>query len=402
VSVVAQVDRVPPLAGEFGVTEEEEALRELTARFFTERIQPMDDVLENDPVNQIPAVFAEMGSLGLLGPWFDERYGGGGGRIHSRAMVSMEAARVNAGLDVSMFAHSMLCSRAIARLGTEEQKAKYLPKLLSGEAIGGMAITEPSGGSNALAPKSRGTAGDGGWIVNGDKTFITNGPIADLIVFIARTSGDDRQIDGGTWFILERGMEGLTLGQPFVKAGWKSSPTGQVSAVDVFVPESQVLGPVGGGFRYLVDSLDAERVLVGASTVGITQGCLDQAARWVTERQVFGKPIADFQLVQEKVAVMSGRLLLVRSFLFRLLDALERRERVTLQAAALKLQATEMAVQAAIDTVQLLGGAAYVDGNRAVRVLCDAKLHEIGAGTSEIMKLIIFRETIRQLGLHPE
>lgn len=384
-----------------GMTEEEEALRDLAERFFSERVRPMNEQLESDPVAHVPPVFAEMGSLGLIGPWLDERFGGGGGRIHSRAIVSMEAARVNAGLDVSMFAHSMLCSRAIARLGTEEQKARYLPRLLNGRAIGAMAITEPSGGSNALAPRSKGVRGDGGWIVNGDKTFITNAPVADLVVLIGRTSGEDRQIDGGTWFILQRGMEGLTLGEPFEKAGWKSSPTGQVSALDVFVPESHVLGPVGGGFRYLVDSLDAERVLVGASTVGITQGCLDQAATWVTDRHVFGRPIADYQLVQEKIAVTSGRLLLVKSFLFRLLDALERRERVTLEAAALKLQATEMAVQAALDTVQLLGGAAYVDGNPAVRVLCDAKLHEIGAGTSEIMKLIIFRETMRRMGSGP-
>lgn len=384
-----------PITNPFDFSEEEIALQKLARDFFAQRVQPLTDEIESDSLRHIRDLFSEMGSLGLLGPFLDEKYGGGGARLRTRAIVSEEAARVNAGLDVSMFADIILFARAIAKHGTAAQKEQFLTPVVTGEKIAGMAITEPSGGSNALSPKSRARRVEGGWILDASKTFITNAPVADFIVLIARTSGEDRQIDGGTWFILDRTMKGFETGQVFLKEGWKSSPTGEVFADNVFVPDAQVLGEPGEGFRYMVESLDTERAFVGASATGIAQGCLDVAAEYSDSREVFGQPITRFQLVQEKIAKIASDIELSRTLLYRLLGDIESGHTVTREAAILKMHSTEMATRAALDMIQLLGGAAYVDNNTAVRFLRDAKLHEIGAGTTEIMKVIIARETLR-------
>jgi alkylation response protein AidB-like acyl-CoA dehydrogenase len=237
-----------------------------------------------------------------------------------------------------------------------------------------------------------------GYVLNGSKTFITNAPVADFILVIARTSGEARQIDGGAWFILERGMAGLETGKPFEKLGMKSSPTGEVFMSDVFAPATQILGEVGRGFHYLMESLDAERVLEGASTIGIAQACLDAASAYAQEREVFGKKISQYQLVQEKIAAMAVGIEMSRTMLYRLLHAVDRGEKVTREAAILKLYSSQMAVQAASDAVQIFGGNGYMEENPVARFYRDAKHHEIGAGTSEIMKIIICRETLKSLG----
>ena len=385
---------MPPLASL--LTDDETAFQATVRRFMQHEVAALTPTMEasGEPPRDL---FRRMGELGLLGSFFPEEYGGAGASLVTRAIVSEEMARVNAGLDISVFADIVLFARAVANHGSEAQKRKYLVPILSGDKIGSMAITEPKGGSDALSARTTARRDGDDYVLNGSKTFITNAPIADYILVIARTSGDARQIAGGTWFILERGMPGLSTGKPFHKLGMKSSPTGEVFMSDVRVPASHVLGEVDRGFHYLMESLDVERVLEGASTIGIAQACLDAAAAYAQEREVFGKKISQYQLIQEKIAAMAVGIEMSRTMLYRLLHAVERGEKVTREAAILKLYSSQMAVQAAADTVQIFGGYGYMEEYPAARLYRDAKHHEIGAGTSEIMKIIISRETLRQV-----
>jgi len=376
------------------LNDDELELRRTARRFMETEVAPLTPEMEAKGV--FPrSLFRSMGDVGLLGSFFPEAYGGAGATLASRAVISEEMARVNAGLDISVFADIVLFARALNTHGTEEQKQKYLVPVLRGEKIGSMAITEPKGGSDALSARTNARKDGSDYVLNGSKTFITNAPVADFILVIARTNGEARKIDGGTWFILERGMPGLETGNPFHKMGMKSSPTGEVFMTDVRVPASQVLGEVDRGFHYLMESLDVERVLEGASTVGIAQGCLDAATAYVQERQVFGRKIADYQLIQEKIAAMAVGIEMSRTLLYRLLRAVEREEKVTREAAILKLYSSQMAVQASNDAVQIFGGYGYMEEYPVARPYRDAKHHEIGAGTSEIMKIIISRETLK-------
>jgi alkylation response protein AidB-like acyl-CoA dehydrogenase len=374
--------------------DEELEFQRTVRRFMETEVAPLTPQMEAEGV--FPrSLFRAMGDLGLLGSFFPEQYGGAGASLTTRAIVSEEMARVNAGLDISVFADIVLFARALNTHGTEEQKQTYLVPVLRGEKIGSMAITEPKGGSDALSARTNARKDGGDYVINGSKTFITNAPIADFILVVARTSGEGRKIDGGTWFIVERGMPGLETGKPLHKMGMKSSPTGEVFLTDVRVPASQVLGEVDRGFHYLMESLDVERVLEGASTVGIAQGCLDAAATYVQERQVFGRKIAEYQLIQEKIATMAVGIEMSRTMLYRLLHAVGRGETVTREAAILKLYSSQMAVQASNDAVQIFGGYGYMEEYPVARLYRDAKHHEIGAGTSEIMKIIISRETLK-------
>ena len=380
------------------LNDEEREFQSTVRRFMQAEVAPLTPEMEAQGL--FPrSLFRTMGELGLLGSFFPEQYGGAGAALTTRAIVSEEMARVNAGLDISVFADIVLFARALNTHGTEEQKQKYLVPVLRGEKIGSMAITEPKGGSDALSARTSARQDGGDYIINGAKTFITNAPVADFILVIARTSGEARRIDGGTWFIVERGTPGLETGQPLRKMGMKSSPTGEVFLTDVRVPASQVLGEAERGFHYLMESLDVERVLEGASTIGIAQGCLDAAAAYVQERQVFGRKIAEYQLIQEKIAAMAVGVEMSRTMLYRLLHAVGRGEKVTREAAILKLYSSQMAVQAANDAVQVFGGYGYMEEYPVARLYRDAKHHEIGAGTSEIMKIIIARETLKAQAL---
>jgi len=374
--------------------EDERAFQQTVRRFMDTEVAALTPQMEAEGV--FPrSLFRAMGDLGLLGSFFPEQYGGSGASLTTRAIVSEEMARVNAGLDISVFADIVLFARALNTHGTEEQKQRYLVPVLRGEKIGSMAITEPKGGSDALSARTNARKDGGDYVINGSKTFITNAPIADFILVIARTGGEARKIDGGTWFIVERGTKGLETGKPLQKMGMKSSPTGEVFLTDVRVPATQVLGEVDRGFHYLMESLDVERVLEGASTVGIAQGCLDAATAYVQERQVFGRKIAEYQLIQEKIATMAVGIEMSRTMLYRLLHAVGRGETVTREAAILKLYSSQMAVQASNDAVQIFGGYGYMEEYPVARLYRDAKHHEIGAGTTEIMKIIISRETLK-------
>lgn len=377
--------------------EDELALQGAVRRFMLHEVEPVSEKMERE--GQPPRdLFRKLGEMGFLGSFLPEEYGGGGMSIATRAIISEETARVNAGLDISLFADIILFARAVAAYGTHEQKLKYLVPVLTGEKVGSMAITETKGGSNALGARTTARPVGQDWVIKGTKTFITNAPIADFILVLTRTSGAEREVEGGTWFIVERGTRGMETGKPFDKLGMRSSPTSEVFLQDVRVGAEQVLGEVGQGFHYLLRSLDVERVLEGASTIGIAQACLDVAAKYALEREVFGKQISQYQLIQEKIAAMESGIELSRTMLIRLLRAIDRGEKVTREAAILKLYSSQMTVQAASDAVQILGGYGYVEENKVARFFRDAKHHEIGAGTTEIQKIIIAREALRRYG----
>ena len=378
----------------YGMTAEHEALRALATDFMGKEVEPLVDELQQHPGRHFGELFPAMGCIGLLGTFFPTEYGGGGGDLFTRAIVAEETARVDPGLDASMFADIALFARAISLHGTHEQKQRYLVPVLTGEAIGGMGITEPGGGSDALSPKTRAVRSGGRWVINGSKTFITNAPLADFLVVLTRTSGQDRQSNGGTWFIFERGMAGLETGPAFDKMGWRSSPTGEVFLSDVEVDDSQVLGEPERGFHYLFESLDTERALVGASTLGIAMGCLDEALRYAQERVVFRNPISSYQLIQEKLASIATGIEATRSMLYSVIARIEAGQKVTREAAILKLYATEMASRAASDAVQILGGAGIMADSKVSRLFRDAKIHEIGAGSNEIIKQLIARQML--------
>lgn len=379
------------------LNEEELLFQENVRRFMVQEVEPIVQKMQlaGEPPRSL---LRKMGELGFLGSFFPEEYGGSGASIVTRAIVSEETARIDAGLDLVLFADIMLFARAILKFGTEAQKQLYLVPVLAGEKIGAMGITEPKGGSDALGPRTRGRREGGSWIVNGSKTFVTNAPTADFFVIIARTSDEASRIDGGTWFIMERGTPGLQTGKPFSKLGMRSSPTGEVFFQDVTLGDENVLGEPGRGFHYLMDSLDAERVMVGASTVGIAQACLDEALRYAQEREVFGKPIRNYQLIQEKIANMATGIEMTRSMLYRLLRGLERGDTVTREAAILKYYSSDMLTKVTSDLVQIWGGAGQLEDNKTARLYRDGKHHEIGAGTNEIMKVLIAKETFKKMG----
>mgnify|MGYP001010086381 CR=1 FL=1 len=376
------------------LNDEELQFQRVVRKFMDTEVAPLTPEMEAKGVFPI-SLFGKMADLGILGSFLPEQYGGGGASIVTRAIVSEEMARVNAGLDISVFADIVLFARALNAHGAEEQKQKYLVPVLRGEKIGSMAITEQKGGSDALSARTSARRDGDDFIINGSKIFITNAPIADFILVLTRTSGEDRKIDGGTWFIVERGAPGMETGKPLQKMGMKSSPTGEVFLTDVRVSAAQVLGEVDRGFHYLMESLDVERVLEGASNLGIAQACLDAASAYVEERRVFGRKIAEYQLIQEKIAAMAVGIEMSRTMLYRLLHAVERGEKVTREAAILKLYSSQMAVQASNDAVQIFGGYGYMEEYPVARLYRDAKHHEIGAGTTEIMKVIICRETLK-------
>lgn len=379
------------------LNDEERLFQESVRRFMRDEVEPLVPQMQSE--GEVPrSLLKRMGDLGFLGTFLPSEYGGSDASIITRAIVSEETSRVDAGLDLVLFADIMLFARAINKFGTEAQKRKYLPGVLAGEKIGAMGITEPKGGSDALNPRSRARKEGDDYILSGSKTFVTNAPNADFFVVIVRTSEEKSRIDGGTWFILERGMAGFATGKSFSKLGMRSSPTGEMYFDDVKLGQEHILGEVGRGFHYLMDSLDAERVMVGASTIGMAQACLDEAVRYAEEREVFGKKIRNYQLIQEKIAMMATGIEMTRSMLYRLLRALERGDKVTREAAILKLYSSDMVTRFSSDLVQIWGGAGQLEDNKTARLYRDGKHHEIGAGTNEIMKVLIAKETFAALG----
>lgn len=377
------------------LTEEEQQFRDNVRRFLRDKVVPLVPKMESDG-RPPDGLLKSMGDAGLLGTFLPEEYGGAGASLMTRAIVAEETARVSAGLDAILFVNISLVARHLAKYGTPEQKQKYLTPLARGEISASICLTEPHGGSDALSPRTVARKDGEHWIINGSKMFITNAPISQYFLVFTRTSGENRRVRGGTCFIVEKGTPGFTVGKPLDKLSLRSSPTAEIFFDDVRVHERQILGKAEEGFSILLDGLDIERVFEGASCTGIGQACLDVAVPYALQRKVFGRSISEYQMIQDKIARIAAGVETSRTMFYHLIRACERGINVNREAAMLKLYSSEMAVEASREAVQILGGYGLMEEYPAARLYRDAKHHEIGAGTSEIMKIIINKETLKQ------
>jgi alkylation response protein AidB-like acyl-CoA dehydrogenase len=340
-----------------------------------------------------------LGALGLAAPVFSEPYGMN--NLMVQCIVAEEMGRVCSGFGLSALASVGLFGSNVDRQGTPEQKKKYLPEIATGKKIGCWALTEPGVGSDAMSIQTRCERKGDEYVLNGSKTFITNAPIADWFIVMTREYGADGKpvegFQGGTAFILERGMPGLRTGQPFHKLGHKSSPTGEIFMENVRVPKTQVLGKPGAAFLGMKISLDFERAIFSGIGVGVMEFCLEQSVKYAMTRKQFGVPIAEHQLVQEKIAEMAAQLELTRTYQYKVIEMLMRGESCTKEAAILKCVGSRACFNAANEAVQVHGGYGYMQEYQVERCLRDAKLYEIGGGTTEIQKGIIAKMAIKEV-----
>jgi isovaleryl-CoA dehydrogenase len=375
---------------DFGLGEDVAALRETVRRFAQQRIAPM--AAEIDRSNEFPAgLWAELGALGLLGVTADPDHGGSGMGYLAHVVAVEEISRASASVGLSYGAHSNLCVNQINRWGTAEQKAKYLPALCSGAAVGALAMSEPGSGSDVVSMRLRAEKKNDRYVLNGSKMWITNGPDADTLVVYAKTD-PERGSRGITAFLVEKGFAGYSVAQKLDKLGMRGSNTGELVFQDVEVPFENVLGEEGRGVEILMSGLDYERVVLAGGPLGIMAACLDVVMPYVHERRQFGQPIGEFQLVQGKLADLYTTMNACRAYVYAVAQACDRGETTRKDAAGCILFASEKATLASLDAIQLLGGNGYINDYPAGRLLRDAKLYEIGAGTSEIRRWLIGRE----------
>jgi isovaleryl-CoA dehydrogenase len=374
----------------FALGEDIEVLRETVRRFASERIAPRAADIDRD--NSFPAaLWRELGDLGLLGITADEAYGGSGLGYLAHCVAMEEVSRASASVALSYGAHSNLCVNQINRNGSDAQKARYLPKLISGEHVGALAMSEQGAGSDVVSMKLRADKRGDRYVLNGNKMWITNGPDADVLVVYAKTD-PEAGARGITAFLIEKTFAGFSTGQKLDKLGMRGSNTCELIFTDCEVPEENVLGAVGGGVRILMSGLDYERVVLSAGPLGIMAACLDEALPYLHERKQFGQPIGEFQLMQGKIADMYVTLSAARAYIYAVASACDRGETARKDAAGCILYAAERATALALETIQVLGGNGYTNDYPAGRLLRDAKLYEIGAGTSEIRRMLIGRE----------
>lgn len=374
----------------FALDEDTHAIRDVTHRWAQERLKPL--AAEIDRSNHFPThLWREMGDLGLLGLTVPEEYGGAGLGYLAHAIVTEEIARASASVSLSYGAHSNLCVNQIKLNGSEEQKRRYLPKLLSGEHVGALAMSEPNAGSDVVSMKLRAEKRNGYYVLNGNKYWITNGPDADTLVVYAKTDPEAGS-KGMTAFIVERSMTGYSTSPHFDKLGMRGSNTAELIFENVEVPFENVLGAEGKGVRVLMSGLDYERVVLSGIGTGIMAACLDEVMPYVAERQQFGQPIGNFQLMQGKIADMYVGLNTARAYLYEVARACDRGEVTRQDAAGCVLYCSEQAMVQAHQAVQALGGAGFLNDSVVSRLFRDAKLMEIGAGTSEIRRMLIGRE----------
>ncbi|MEO0879300.1 MAG: isovaleryl-CoA dehydrogenase [Pseudomonadota bacterium] len=367
-----------------------EEMREVVARWVADRLAPM--AAEIDASNEFPrALWPELGELGVLGVTADEDYGGAGLGYLAHSVVMEEISRGSGAVGLSYGAHSNLCVNQLNLNGNEAQKEKYLPKLITGEHLGALAMSEPGSGSDVVSMRLRAEKKGDHYVLNGNKMWITNGPGADTLVVYAKTD-PEKGPHGITAFIIEKGFDGFSTAQKLDKLGMRGSDTCELVFEDCAVPEENVLGRVNGGVGVLMSGLDYERAVLAAGSVGIMQACLDVVIPYVHERQQFGKSIGEFQLVQGKLADMYTTLNASRAYVYEVAKACDRGETTRQDAAGCILYAAEKATQVALDAIQLLGGNGYINEYPTGRLLRDAKLYEIGAGTSEIRRMLIGRE----------
>ncbi|PDT83889.1 isovaleryl-CoA dehydrogenase [Sinorhizobium sp. BJ1] len=374
----------------FALGEEIDALRDSVRRFSSERIAPLAD--ETDRSNVFPApLWREMGELGLLGITADEAHGGAGLGYLAHCVAMEEISRASASVGLSYGAHSNLCVNQINRNGNAAQKAKYLPKLISGEHVGALAMSEPGAGSDVVSMKLKADKRGDQYVLNGNKMWITNGPDADVLVVYAKTdpAAGPRGI---TAFLVEKTFPGFSTGQKLDKLGMRGSNTCELIFKDCEVPEENVLGTVGEGVKVLMSGLDYERVVLSAGPLGIMAACLDVVVPYLHERKQFGQPIGEFQLMQGKLADMYVTMNTARAYVYAVAAACDRGATARKDAAGCILYAAEKATAMALEAIQALGGNGYTNDYPAGRLLRDAKLYEIGAGTSEIRRMLIGRE----------
>jgi isovaleryl-CoA dehydrogenase len=375
---------------DFGLGGDVEMLRETVRDFTADKIAPL--AAEIDRSNKFPReLWPQLGALGLLGITVEEELGGSGLGYLAHCVAMEEISRGSAAVGLSYGAHSNLCVNQIRRNGNDEQRRRYLPKLISGEHVGALAMSEPGAGSDVVSMRTRADKKGDRYIINGTKMWITNGPVADTLVIYAKT---DRTAGarGITAFIVENGFKGFGTGKKLDKLGMRGSDTSEIIFEDCEVPAENVLGVVGNGVNVLMSGLDYERTVLAAGPLGVMQACLDIVIPYLHQRTQFGQPIGRFQLMQAKLADMYVTLNASKAYVYAVAKACDRGETTREDAAGAILYAAERATWMALETIQCLGGNGYINDYPAGRLLRDAKLYEIGAGTSEIRRMLIGRE----------
>src|ERR1700722_4263893 len=381
---------------DFDLGEVADSLRDVVESFAADEIAPNAAVI--DATNDSPAdLWPKLGLIGLLGVTVAPEHGGAGMGYLEHVVAMEEISRASAAVGLSYGAHSNLCVNQIFRNGNEDQKRRYLPKLISGEHVGALAMSEPGAGSDVVSMKTRAEKSGDGYVLNGSKFWITNGPLAETLVVYAKTD-PSAGARGITAFLIEKGFAGFSTAQKLDKLGMRGSDTCELVFQDCEVPAENVLGEVGQGVNVLMSGLDYERVVLAAGPLGIMQACLDVVVPYVHERKQFGAPIGSFQLIQGKLADMYVSMNAARSYVFAGARACDAGKTTREDAAGAILYAAERATAVALDAIQCLGGNGYINDYPTGRLLRDAKLYEIGAGTSEIRRMLIGREIFEKTG----
>ena len=393
-NVTIKVILMSYLTFNFNLGETNDILRDQVRQFAAQEIAPIAQ--QTDTENQFPMhLWRKFGEMGLLGVTVDEAYGGSGLGYLSHTIIMEEISRASASIGLSYGAHSNLCVNQIRINGSEEQKQKYLPKLVSGEHIGALAMSEPGAGSDVVSMKLKAEKKGDRYILNGNKMWITNGPDAHTYVIYAKTE-PEKGSRGITAFIVERDFKGFSRAQKLDKLGMRGSNTCELVFEDCEVPEENVLGQVNGGVAVLMSGLDYERVVLSGGPTGIMQACMDVVVPYIHDRKQFGKAIGEFQLIQGKIADMYSQMNASKAYLYAVAAACDRGETTRKDAAGVILYCAERATQMALDAIQILGGNGYINDYSTGRLLRDAKLYEIGAGTSEVRRMLIGRELFNE------
>ena len=387
-------NRYPSLNFDLGETAD--MLRDTVQAFAQNEIAPLAE--EIDRTDVFPRqLMPKMGELGLLGITVEEEWGGTGLGYLEHCVAVEEISRASASVGLSYAAHSNLCVNQLRRWGNDEQKSRYLPKLVSGEHLGALAMSESGSGSDVVSMRLRADRKGDRFVLNGTKMWITNSPDADTLIVYAKTD-PEKASRGITAFLIERDMPGFSVTQKLDKLGMRGSETGELLFEDCEVPEENVLGPIDGGVEVLMSGLDYERAVLAAGPNGIMQACLDVVVPYIHDRKQFGKSIGEFQLVQGKLADMYVQMNAAKAYVYAVAKACDRGETARKDAAGAILFASETATKLALDAIQLLGGNGYINDYPTGRFLRDAKLYEIGAGTSEIRRYLIGRELFGETG----